>query len=468
MATMRRVIAAAARKDFVGKTLAEVPTPFLVVDLDVLEKNMTSMQAFCNTNGLLLRPHAKMHKCRAFGAMQLRHGAVGMCVQKVSEAEQLSGMFDDPESCASDTSAAVRNLFISNEIIGAAKLQRLAKLASFLHQGMTPSTSHNKCERYLAVAVDSVEGVQRLAEPLRREGTFVHVLIEVNVGQNRGGCPPTREALTPLCSAIQNNSDVLVFGGLHAYHGGAQHIRSVEERAATIAQSVQHAQDAKAIVEALGMPTGIVTGAGTGTFFLHGANELYGELQPGSYLVMDRDYGENATRHHNTTATPPPTFDHALFLQCTVGSCITDDVGTRLVLDGGHKSAAIDCGGPAVAPFCLRGDLGSAVGFNAALLPYVVADNGGDDHCILRSSSLNVVPRGGNAVTAAVTSHAKDVLLQRYGRVGETLWLVPGHCDPTFNLHDYVVCVRGLTVSHLPRDVVVEDVVAVDCRGCQQ
>lgn len=478
LARLRKAVVEAARKDFVGKRLVDIPSPFLVVDLDVMEKNMKLMQSFCTSKGLLLRPHAKMHKCRAFGAMQVRHGAVGMCVQKVSEAEQLSGMFDDEDindQGASASSPAVTNLFISNEAIGAAKLRRVAKLATFLHRGLQAATSHNKQERYLAIAVDSIEGVEQLAASLRSEGSFIHVLIEVNVGQHRGGCSPHHEHLAPLCAAIQAASDVLVFDGLHAYHGGAQHIRAVEEREATIAHSIQLAQQAKDIVEALGMPVSMVTGAGTGTYFMHDAHAgPYQEVQPGSYLVMDRDYGENSTTTSATSSSSScssgttTTFDHALFLQCTVGSCVTDAAtgGTRIVLDGGHKSAAIDCGGPAVAPFCLASSSSSASSSDAT--PYVVAENGGDDHCILKCSSLNLVPRGGHPISPTTRVELQELVTQRFGRVGETIWLVPGHCDPTFNLHDYVLCVRGLVTSSQPRDVVVENVVSVDCRGCQQ
>jgi D-serine deaminase-like pyridoxal phosphate-dependent protein len=459
LARLRSAVVDAARKDFVGKRLGDVSSPFLVVDLDVLERNMTLMQSFCTANRLLLRPHAKLHKSRAFGAMQLEHGAVGMCVQKVSEAEQLCGMLDGASE--SGAAAAVRNLFISNEVIGAAKLRRVAKLAAYLHSGLDPASSRNTDDRYLAIAVDSASGVEQLAAMLRSERTFIHVLIEVNVGQNRGGCSPDLVGLAPVCAAIQAGCDVLVFGGLHAYHGGAQHIRTVEERERTIAHSVQLAQQAKNIVESLGLVVGIVTGAGTGTFFMHNANGLYGEVQPGSYLVMDRDYGENSVA--SATLSQRLTFEHALFLQCTVASCITDATGTRMVLDGGHKSAAIDCGGPAVAPFCFASD-----GNTTDEIPYVVADNGGDDHCILRLSNLNLVPRGASVVGPTTALELERLLRQRYGRVGETMWLVPGHCDPTFNLHDYVVCVRGLCAASNPRDVVVEDVVAVDGRGCQQ
>lgn len=451
---MRREITEAARCDFVGKLLGDLPTPFLVVDMDVVERNLAAMQRYCSERKLLLRPHAKMHKSRTLSALQVRNGAIGMCVQKISEAEQLAGLFDEVER--PDT---VRNLFISNEVTGMAKLRRVAHLAAFLHKGLDAATSHNRLDRYLAVAVDSVEGVVSLAEALREQPTFVHVLIEVNIGQSRGGCPPTVEALTPICTAICNAHDVLVFDGLHAYHGAAQHVRSVADRQAIMAHSIALAQQAKNIIEAH-MPVRIVTGAGTGTFFIEGNSNVYNEVQPGSYLVMDRDYGENGGGGGGEGA--PPLFEHALYLQCTVGSYVDTADGSRIVLDAGHKSAAVDCGGPAVAPFCLRD-------VHVDGVPYIVAENGGDDHCTLRSPCLKFLPSARQAPPSAPQAATLEAnLFKRYGCVGATLWLIPGHCDPTFNLHDYVICVRGLATAENPRAVVVEDVIAVDCRGCQQ
>jgi len=156
-----------------------------------------------------------------------------------------------------------------------------------------------------------------------------------------------------------------------------------------------------------------VTGGGTGTFSFDAAAGVWGELQAGSYLFMDRDYADNAP---NLNA---PRFEHALFVKGQVMS----RGAAHAVVDAGHKSHAIDCGLPRV----WQRDLD--------------AFNGGDEHLILR-------PRHGAPAS-------------KLPALGDAVWLVPGHCDPTVNLHDRFVAVRGGLAGG-----VVEAVWPIDARGC--
>ena len=119
----------------VGDPVAAVDTPALVVDLDAMQRNLAAMAAFARERGLRLRPHAKTHKSAWIAAQQVALGAVGVCVQKTAEAEALAAR-------------GVRDLYISNEVVDPSKLARVAALAA-----------HAK----LAIAVDSVEGIDRLA-----------------------------------------------------------------------------------------------------------------------------------------------------------------------------------------------------------------------------------------------------------------------------------------------------------------
>ena len=233
----------------------------------------------------------------------------------------------------------------------------------------------------------------------------IKVFIEVDVGHGRCGVPPGAVAVE-LAQAIAQHPQ-LIFGGLQAYHGRAQHVRSASERKALVAQVVRDVQHTKLLLESAGYPVPLVTGAGTGTFIHEAASGVYGELQMGSYLFMDADYAANE-------ADPAqPRFEHALFVKSQVMS-----VGrTHAVCDAGHKSHAIDSGLPRV--------FGRALEFA----------NGGDEHGILRGVALPAL--------------------------GDTVWLIPGHCDPTVNLHDHMVGVRG----GLERGV-VERVFNVDTRGC--
>ena len=361
----------------VGDAVAAIDTPALVVDLDALERNVATMAAFAHDRGLRLRPHAKTHKCAAIAALQVAAGAVGVCVQKTSEAEALAD-------------AGVDDIYLSNEVVDVAKLARVAALASRIR---------------LAIAVDSTLGADRLADALQAAGAAADVFVEIDVGQGRCGvAPPAAGALAARVVARG-----LRFAGLQAYHGGAQHLRSVDERRAAIGRAADAVRAARASLDAAGIACPLVTGAGTGTFALEAASGLWNELQCGSYVFLDRDYAANAP------LPGAPALEHALFVQSRVIS--RDDV--HAVVDAGHKSHAIDSGLPGV----WRRDLWYA--------------NGGDEHGILHAR--------GDALPA----------------LDEIVWLVPGHCDPTVNLHDRLVGVRGGLDAGI-----VETVWRVDARGC--
>ncbi|MFO1250128.1 MAG: DSD1 family PLP-dependent enzyme [Inhella sp.] len=358
-----------------GDPVATLDTPALVVDLDALERNIATLAAFARERKLRLRPHAKMHKCAAVARLQLQAGAVGLCVQKTSEAEALAA-------------AGIDNLYISNEVIDPTKLARVAALARRVK---------------LAIAVDSLLGVQRLAAALRAADSTVDVFVEIDVGQGRCGVAP--EQAGALAAALRAAG--LRFAGLQAYQGKAQHLRSPAERAAAIEQAAAAVRTALASLERLGLSCPLVTGAGTGSFVHEVASGLWGELQCGSYAFMDRDYADNERD------ADAPRFEQALFVKSQVISRGAE----HAVLDAGHKSHAIDSGLPRVW------------GRDWSV------QNGGDEHCILRGAGLPPL--------------------------GETVWLVPGHCDPTVNLHAQLIAVRG----GLERGV-VEAVWPVNARGC--
>jgi D-serine deaminase-like pyridoxal phosphate-dependent protein len=366
----------------VGDPVAAIDTPALVVDLDALERNIATLAAFARAHRIALRPHAKTHKCSAIARMQIAAGAVGVCVQKVGEAEALA-------------EGGVGDIYISNEVVDVGKLARVARLAGRVK---------------LAIAVDSALGAQRLADALAAAGTRCDVFVEVDVGQGRCGVAPASAGTL----AQQLVSHGLSIAGLQAYHGRAQHLRDPADRASAIAHAVTLARAAQASITSAGIACPLVTGAGTGTFVHEAASGVYGEVQAGSYVFMDRDYGDNEP-------TPgAPVFEHALFVKSQVMS----RGASHAVIDAGHKSHAIDSGLP--RPW--QRDLEFA--------------NGGDEHGILRRHAV-----GGDTLPA----------------LGDTVWLVPGHCDPTVNLHDHLVAVRGGLYGGR-----VEAVWPVDARGASR
>jgi D-serine deaminase-like pyridoxal phosphate-dependent protein len=309
-----------------------------VIDLDAMERNLARMAAFARTHGVRLRPHAKMHKSAFLARLQMQAGAVGVCVQKTSEAEALAA-------------AGVTDIYISNEVIDAAKLQRVVALAQRLQAA----------GGRLAIAVDSLEGIARLAAAVESHTTsgqaLLDVFVEIDIGQGRCGVPPGEAAVT-LAQAIAAQP-VLRFAGLQAYHGRAQHQRGVDERREAIARAARAVQDTRARIEAAGLAVPLVTGAGTGTFALETASGAWDELQAGSYLFMDADYAANA---HDPAQ---PAFEHALFIKSQVISVNA----AHAVCDAGHKSHAIDSGLPRVHALPGQGALSFA--------------NGGDEHGIL-------------------------------------------------------------------------------------
>ena len=381
-------------KRLIGQPVSAIDTPSLVVDLDAMQRNLHRMADFAQRRNIRWRPHAKMHKSSAIAKLQLQAGAVGVCVQKTSEAEVMFA-------------GGVHNVYISNEVIAPAKLARVADLA---HQ--------MAAERgQLAIAVDSMEGIRRLANAMddRRQGrspAIIDVFVEIDVGQGRCGVRPGRIA-AELVHEIRRHA-ALRFAGLQAYHGKAQHLRTPQARRDAISAVVQDVQFTRKQIESDGVQVPLVTGAGTGSLVCEAASGVFGEVQAGSFLFMDADYAANERD------PAQPAFEHALFVKSQVMSSGL----LHAVCDAGHKSHAIDSGLPKVLVMAPTGEL-----------EYL---NGGDEHGILK-------PGPGN---------------QRVPRLDETIWLIPGHCDPTVNLHNHLVGVTG-GLEHGR----VDKIIRVDARG---
>ena len=390
-----------------GKPVHDIDTPSLVVDLDAMKRNLGRMAEFAKKHNIRWRPHAKMHKSSTLAKMQIKAGAVGVCVQKTAEAEAM-------------VAGGVYNVYISNEVIAPGKLARVAALSK-------KAADHGG---QLAIAVDSTEGVLRLAQAMTEArvglaasskakdkatispGTVVDVFVEIDVGQGRCGVEPGSAAVM-LVMEIRKHP-ALRFAGLQAYHGKAQHIRSAQGRREAIAKAVDAVVLTRRMIEAQGIAVGLVTGAGTGSLMLEAASGVYGELQAGSFMFMDADYAQNERD------PAQPQFEHALFVKTQVLSTHSD----HSVCDAGHKSHAIDSGMPLVHAFDTESELAYF--------------NGGDEHGILRAA--------GNST--------------RLPGLGRMLWLIPGHCDPTVNLHDVMIGVTGGL-----RNGTVQRIYRVDARG---
>ena len=348
----------------------DIPTPALLLDLDAFESNITTMAAHLRARNKGFRPHGKTHKCPEIAQRQIAAGAVGICCQKVSEAEAM-------------VDGGVRDVLVSNEVVGARKLERLARLAKRAHVG---------------VCVDDVSQVGLLGAAAVAEGVQLDVYVEIDVGARRCGVAPGEPALA-LARRIGAVSG-LRFAGLQAYQGSAQHVRSMAERKSKIVAAAEAARMTRALIVGAGIDCPIVTGAGSGSFMFEADSGTYDELQPGSYIFMDADYGKNEW------APPLPRFEHALFVLATVMSRPT---ATRVIVDAGLKASSVDSGLPTV--------------WQRPDLDFVRLS---DEHGVIEA-------RPGAAAPA----------------LGDKLMLVPGHCDPTVNLHDWYVCMRNGIVEAL-------------------
>ena len=355
-----------------GMREEEIDTPALVIDLDAFEYNLDHMAALLAPTGAKLRAHAKTHKSPVIALQQIARGAVGQCVQKVAEAEILAW-------------GGVKDILVSNEVVGAAKLARLVALARIAK---------------VAVCVDDPAQVVAIEAAAEAAGARISVLVEIDIGAARCGVPPGPEAVA-LARQIAASRH-LIFGGLQAYQGSAQHRRGVEERRKLIDLAIDGSRRTVEQLRQQGLGCPIVGGGGTGTFEIEAASGVYTEIQAGSYAFMDADYARNL----DEGGAPVSTFRHSLFVLATVMSAPRHGLA---VLDAGHKAVSIDSGMPTL--------------WQHPDIRYVSAS---DEH-----GKLEYGPE-----TSAV-------------KLGEKLRLVPGHCDPTVDRFDWYVGVRGGRVECL-------------------
>jgi D-serine deaminase-like pyridoxal phosphate-dependent protein len=354
----------------IGMPLDEVDTPALIVDLDAFGRNLQRLPQQIAGSRVKLRPHAKTHKCPVIALQQMAHGAVGVCVQKVGEAEAM-------------VYGGVGDVLVTNEIVGRQKLRRLMALAPVARIG---------------VCADDAGQVDELEAAAAEARVTMPVYIEVNMGGNRCGVEPGEPALA-LARRVAD-APHLAFAGLQAYHGSAQHLRQWEERRQAIVQAADKAGSTRDLLERHGIPCPVVTGAGTGSFEFETASGVYTELQCGSYIFMDADYGRNFDRD----GAPVSGFEPSLFVWASVMSRPTAE---RAIVDAGLKALAFDSGPPLVWDE-----------------PAATYERASDEH-------------GRLAVTAATNRL----------RIGDKIRLVPGHCDPTVNLYDWYVGIRGNRVA---------------------
>ena len=297
----------------IGMSLAAIDTPCLILELDAFERNLKRLPESLRGRNIRLRPHAKSHKCPAIALRQIALGAVGVCCQKVSEAEAL-------------VAGGVNDVLIANEVVGAPKLRQLAALAR---------------QARVKVCADDASNVRDLDAAAHAASFTLDVLVEVDVGAHRCGVAPGAPAVA-LAKQIASSRN-LRFAGLQAYQGAAQHVRKVADRREAIARAVSDVRATTRLLGEAGIQCDYVTGAGTGTYAFEAASAVYHELQAGSYIFMDADYARN-----EWTESGIPQFEHSLFVWTTVMSAPAPE---RVIVDAGLKASSVDSGMPRVADY---------------------------------------------------------------------------------------------------------------------
>ena len=280
----------------------------------------------------------------------------------------------------------IKDVLVSNQVRQPEKIDRLARLP--------------KLGARTICCVDDLENVADLSEAAVRHGTQIECLVEIDCGAGRCGVTTT-PAVVEIAKAI-DAADGLKFAGIQAYQGAMQHMDSYEDRKAKIAIAVAQVKDAVDTLKADGIECDIVGGGGTGSYYFEGTSGVYNELQCGSYAFMDADYGRILDQNGNRI--DQGEWENALFILTSVMSHAKAD---KAIVDAGLKAQSVDSGLPTI--------------FGRTDVEYVKCS---DEH--------------------GVVADPDGVL-----KVNDKLKLVPGHCDPTCNVHDWYVGVRNGKVETL-------------------
>ena len=282
--------------------------------------------------------------------------------------------------------AGVADVMVTNQIVSPAKLARLASLSGSAR---------------VSLLVDSREGVELASQAAGAAGAELACLVEVEVGMGRCGIEPGASA-AELARRVAD-APGLRFAGLQAYNGRAQHFPRFADRRAAVGRAADAVRNTLDALATDGLAAEIVGGAGTGTFRLEAETGLWTELQVGSYVFMDREYAAI----EGESGRPEPEFAQSLFVLATIVSRGASD---RAVANAGLKSMSAEQGKPGLDGMAFGAEV---VGIS-------------DEHSLIRL--------GDGAASL---------------RIGQQVRLVPSHCDPTVNLHDWIVAVRGDRVEEV-------------------
>jgi len=278
----------------------------------------------------------------------------------------------------------IKDVMVSNQVTDPAKIDRLARMP--------------KLGARVLVCVDDPANVADLSAAATRHGTQIEALVEIDCGAGRCGVSTTQDVVK--IARLIDAAEGLKFAGIQAYQGAMQHLDSYDDRKAKIDIAVAQVADAVQGLKAVGLVCDIVGGGGTGSYYFESESGVFNELQCGSYAFMDADYGRILDQ--DGVRIDQGEWQNALFILTSVMSHAKPD---KAIVDAGLKAQSVDSGLPTVF--------------------------GRDDVTYLKCSDEH-----------GVVGDPSGVL-----KINDKLRLVPGHCDPTCNVHDWYVGVRGGVVE---------------------
>jgi 3-hydroxy-D-aspartate aldolase len=318
------------------------------------------------------------------------HGKMHKSVDVALLQEKLGGSCGVCCQKVSEAEAFVRggikDVLVSNQVRDPAKIDRLARLP--------------KLGARAICCVDDLANIADLSAAVVKHKTQIECLVEIDCGAGRCGVQSTEDVVA-IATAL-DAAEGLKFAGLQAYQGAMQHLDDYQERKAKIEIAIAMVADAVAALKSVGLECDIVGGGGTGSYYFEGESGVYNELQCGSYAFMDADYGRILDL--DGKRIDQGEWQNALFLLTSVMSHAKAD---KAICDAGLKAQSVDSGLPVI--------------FGRTDVEYIKCS---DEHGVIADP---------------------DGVL----KVGDKLKLVPGHCDPTCNVHDWYVGVRNGKVEAL-------------------
>jgi len=275
------------RRDFRDMTKDVLPTPCMIVDQAIFERNVKTMAERAKALGINVRPHVKIHKSVDVAKMQMAQGAIGLTCATIAEAELMSG-------------SGLKNVMWTKQPASRNAIERAVTLS--------------KKDPTFSFVVDDPLVVDWIEQAAEAENTRLKILVSVYAGMNRQGIENGQPALE-LAQKVAS-SKRMKFDGIMAYSGSASHTHGWQKRRERSAKDLAEARETVELCRKSGLPVNVFTGGSTGTYNIDHENGLT-ELEAGSYVFMDTNYFAVGGKDNETTYTD---FGGALTILTTVDS----------------------------------------------------------------------------------------------------------------------------------------------------